>query len=748
MKVLFFILLAQTAFAFTRPVVEISRIHQAPQIEDFLDMDSDSERDLLKIEGFRQRERNDNKPSTRLTRVFLGYDDRNFYAVFQCFEKDRDKIRARMMNRGSNAIYNDDIVTVQLDTFNDQRRAYQFVSNPFGVQQDAVWFEDSATFDYSFDTVFKTKARITQDGYVVLFAIPFRSLRFSSDERQNWGILLTRYIPGIDEQTYWPQYSNKISGRLNQTAVLNGLRNISPGRNIQLLPYTAFRSFQALDLRNLSTPRIVEDPAENEVGIDGKFIARDSLVVDVTANPDFSHVESDEPQVTVNQRFEVLFPEKRPFFLENQSFFETPINLLFTRRIADPQWGTRLTGKIGNYSLGALLSDDESEGKSLPEDHPLSGERAYYGTIRVSRDLGHQSSIGLIYADSRFASSFNRAGGVDAHIKFSDQWVSTFQAVTTSTRNQDGTRSAGPGYRVNLRRNGRHFVYNFDYHDFSPGFVSRTGFVNRTDIRRFDQQAGYSFRPESNFLFAWTPHYDISYVYDHSGTLIDWFHNPWVSLDMAGQTFLGFGYTFLATRVKPDDFPVLTENLRISRHEWGVTFNTEALRRLSVASSLFVGRSVNFVPREDKPPAGADFLNAALTLSFRPTNSFTIDTAYILNRLTDPQTSFDIFNNHIIRTKWNYQINRELSIRVIVQYDTLLANTNFTRLQTVKNLNADLLVTYMVHPGTALFVGFNSNLQNLDPSLAMTGSGLLRTRNDFLNDGKQFFVKYSHLFRF
>ena len=150
--------------------------------------------------------------------------------------------------------------------------------------------------------------------------------------------------------------SSRIEGRLNQAATLRGLVNISPGRNIQLIPFGAFRSFRSLDTRDEDRPQFVRDRADFDGGLDAKLVFKDSLVVDVAVNPDFSQVESDEPQVTVNQRFEVFFPEKRPFFLENASFFETPINLLFTRRIADPQFGVRLTGKLGPYALGAFLN--------------------------------------------------------------------------------------------------------------------------------------------------------------------------------------------------------------------------------------------------------------------------------------------------------------------------------------------------------------------------------------------------------
>ena len=252
-------------------------------------------------------------------------------------------------------------VEVMLDTFHDHRRAYAFLSNALGVQADALWTEGQG-FDLSFDTVYSTEAKLTPEGFVVKFAIPFRSLRFASNDPQTWGILLNRDTKRNNEEAYWPQYSSRITGRLNQEGDATGLENISPGHNFQLIPYGIFRSFRQLDLRDLDHPTFSQRDAYGQIGLDAKAVVKDKFVLDATANPDFSQIESDDPQVTVNQRFEVQFPEKRPFFLENSYYFQTPIPLLFTRRIVDPQWGARLTGKDGPWAVGMLVADDASPG--------------------------------------------------------------------------------------------------------------------------------------------------------------------------------------------------------------------------------------------------------------------------------------------------------------------------------------------------------------------------------------------------
>src|SRR3954467_13100451 len=205
-------------------------------------------------------------------------------------------------------------------------------------------------------------------------------------------------------------------------------------RNIQVIPYGLLRGFRDIDQRDPANPFFESRKLQPEIGLDAKFILHDSFVMDATVNPDFSQNQSDQPQITVNQRFEVFFPEKRPFFLENSNYFDTPINLIFTRRIAQPQYGIRLTGKMGKYSIGTLVADDRSPGLLVPDNDRLATKRAYFGIARVSRDGGKDSTVGLMYTDREFDGSFNRVGGADATLRLSKTTVSRFQAVESSTR--------------------------------------------------------------------------------------------------------------------------------------------------------------------------------------------------------------------------------------------------------------------------------------------------------------------------
>ncbi|MGH9804948.1 MAG: DUF5916 domain-containing protein, partial [Candidatus Acidiferrales bacterium] len=559
------------------------RVERAPTLEDFAEMKPNDEMEgrLARVEGFVQRVPADGQPASERTVTYLGYDEKNLYVIFICFDQEPHKIRARLTAREQ--VGGDDLVELWLDTFADQRRSYIFTANPFGIQEDAL-FTEAQGYDPSFDTLWHSRGRLTDRGFVVWMAIPFKSLRFPGTPQQRWGMLLARKIRRANEISYWPPVSIRIQGFLNQSARLTGLDDISPGRNVQLIPYAAFRSFRALDTRDPARPRFERDRADGNAGLDAKFVLRDSFVVDVTLNPDFAQVESDEPQITVNQRFEVFFPEKRPFFLENASFFQTPIDLLFTRRIGDPQFGVRLTGKQGPWAVGAFLIDDEAPGRRLPPGDPLHGKRALFGIARVNRDIFRESTLGVIFTHREFDESYNRLGGVDGRFKLSRNWVASFQGVTSWTRELAGDPLAGPAYDFEIFRSGRSFSYRFEYNDRGRDFRTEPGFLLRSDIRRYSQFARYRFWPERGGVLNWGPRVNWTRVHDHSGTRLDWEVNAAVDAQFIGQTNLTLFYNAGAERLRAfsADFPGLTEPLDFARPGYGFVFASSFYRPVTV----------------------------------------------------------------------------------------------------------------------------------------------------------------------
>lgn len=747
------------AVAPPKTVLKIPKLSARPTLADFEGMVPANAlaRSMLRIDRFVQRDPVNGAPVSQRTEAYVGYDEKNLYFVFLCFDKNPSELRAHVNRRED--IQQDDQIGVFIDSFNDRKHSYTFFVNPVGVQQDGT-FTEGGEVDLSFDTLWYSSANITPQGYVAWLAIPFKSMRFPKTEGQRWGIFFERDIPRNNESAFYPHISNNQQGLLTQEAEMTGMEGISPGRNLQFIPYGSFRSFRGLDERDPAGARFSQRTAQFRAGLDSKVVVHDSLVLDVTANPDFAQVESDEPQTTVNQRFEVFFPEKRPFFQENAGYFETPINLVFTRRLIDPTFGVRLTGKVGPWAIGTLLADDRSPGKSVIESDPLSGHRAYFGIVRVSRDIGKNSRLGVIYTDrelntapgttcelDRCLIGSNRVGGIDGRIKFSEMWVATFQAIASSTKYSDGTRTAGPSYNVYVQRSSNKLEFNSLYQDTAPGFKTMTGFFRRPDVRRFSNYAQYRFRKDGKKLVWHGPSLFTVNLWDHSGLRLEYLAEGSYRFTLKRQTQFGGYGNVEHERLRPSDFPALPSNRDYAHYHGGWFFNSSPLKQFSFNVEMNWGKETNYSPKTGAPVLGkSNFVMAGVTT--RPLRGLTVENTYLLNRLRDNFTDANIFNAHIIRSKWNYQFNRELSLRVIGQYNSVLANQSLSQLQSDKNLNADVLVTYLLHPGTAVYVGYNSNLHNYDPSLLPTENGPLRTQNRFINDGRQIFIKVSYLFRY
>src|SRR5215472_1212397 len=640
-------------------------------------------RKMLEVEKFVQREPKDGGACSQHTEAYLGYTDKNFYAIFLAFDTEPSLMRAHMLRR--ELIDDDDQVGFFLDTFNDHRHSYMFFANPRGIQQDGLYTENGG-WDNSFDTVWRTETKISRQGYMVLFEIPFKSLRFHPSEEHTWGILLSRVIPRNSERSYYPENSSRSQGWLVHEGDISGFQEISPGRNLQFIPYTSLRAFRTLDGRDPNAPndRFTGKHLEPKAGLDSKVVIKDSLVLDATINPDFGQIESDDPQVTVNQRFEVFFPEKRPFFQENSNYFQTPINLLFTRRIIDPLYGVRLTGKIGPWAIGSLLANDQAPGKSVLESDPLHGNNAYFGIVRVNREIGKNNSIGFIYTDRELHTSantscaatpclvgFNRVGGFDTQIKIDQNWQMNAQAVTSETKFNDGTHESGPAYQLYVERTSRNLEFNTMYQDISPGFHTDLGFVNRTDFRRFSNFAGYTRHPEGKHLVAYGPRLFELTLWDHSGNFLNYVVNPNYEVDFQRNTYVGFFGQLEHERLRPSDFSALPQNRDYAHILYGPYAGTQYFKWLKVNAEVDIGTATNFVPRSG-PPVLANFVGIPLRATIRPLKGLTIENTYLLTRLLDQQSGLNIFNNHIIRSKWNYQFTKEFSLRLIGQYVTTI----------------------------------------------------------------------------
>jgi hypothetical protein len=718
------------------PVILVPRVLRPPRLDDFL---SENAREAeARITDFRQYEPGDGVPASRDSTAYLSYDEKNLYVIFVC-KDEPDKVRAHMARRED--IETDDKVVVNLDTFDDHRHAYSFFANPLGIQKDSFWTEGQGGDD-SWDTLWQSEGRLTPVGYVVWMAIPFKSLRFPRIPVQHWGIALGRAIRRNNEMSYWPFISQRTESFAQQFAALEALRQVSPGHNIQLIPYGVFTRARFLDV---AIPGF-RSRTDARAGLDAKIVIHDALTLDFALNPDFSQVESDEPQVTVNQRFEVFFPEKRPFFIENASYFKTPVNLFFSRRIADPQFGARLTGKVGPWAIGALAMDDRGPESLAESSEAKKGLRSGIGAGRVQRDFRNQSTVGLLFTSRDMGSSSNRVFSLDARVKLNSNWVFSGQLIRSDTHQLDGTNLAGPSYWAELSHTGRHLVYASRYLDHSPDFRADLGFIPRVDIRKAEQYARYYWKPERGRVAAVGPDITFSIDWDHRGLLQDWLVDASFGADFKGPTGLGCRHV---------NAYELFQGIGFRKHKTDCGVNTAWLKWLEIKAEYGWGSAINLFPGPGLRPFPAGETSAMFGFTWRPSPRFRIDQTYLYERLGTGKDSVPvrtpagaaIFNDHILRAKLNYQFTRELSLRAIVDYNAVLPNSDLIALERTKRLTGDLLVTYLVNPGTALFVGYADIHENLalEPAVPAT---LVRTTSPGRLAGRQFFVKFSYLRRF
>jgi Domain of unknown function (DUF5916)/Carbohydrate family 9 binding domain-like len=708
--------------------LHIARVTTAPVLDDYIKGAPPD--GAMPVTGFIQRNPDDGKPATSTTNAWLAYDATNLYVIFVC-QSSPGELRARYTKRDD--IFADDFVGVLLDTFDDHQHAFEFLTNPYGIQLDGINTEGQGD-DWNFDTYWKSEGRVTRDGYAVRMAIPFKSLRFTSMDMQTWGFAFVRNIPARSENAFWPSVTNRVSGFVPQFGQLDGFDNISPGRNIRLIPYVAGSSAHLLDQpagQSQDQAPLFRTNRDLRVGMDVKLVIRESLTLDATVNPDFSQVESDDPQVTVNQRFEVFFPEKRPFFLENASYFQTPENLFFSRRIADPLGGVRLTGRIGRWSIGLLAGADRDPGKRVDLADPRSGDYAPGGVVRIQRNIGKESTVGVFLSDYNFGASHNRVGSVDARWKIAKNWVATGQAIASATRYLDGTRSAGPAYLAFVNRNGLHFNYFGNYVDRNPGFHTDLGFVPRTDIRMTTQNANYNWRPKA------TPVADFGFSSFSNG---DWNRQ---NVFQDGDT----GATFFLNCRRATGFNInhiwayeLYQGIGFHKSATEMSFYSDRFKRVGINAFFGTGTGVNYSPAAGVYASLASNQYGNATITLRPNARLRIQQTYFYTRLAH------VFTNHIFRNTVNYQFTPALSLHAIIDYNAVLSNPAVASYDTSKKFTGDLLIAYLPYPGTAVYLGYTNGRENL--ALLGEPATLLRTSNPDLQTVAQVFVKVSYLFRF
>jgi hypothetical protein len=707
--------------------VTIPKVETAPALEDYL---PGGPRPGLRVTDFRQRQPKDLEPATQPTEAYLSYDAGHVYVGFVVTQPRAD-VRARLQKRED--IGADDLVGIYLDTFLDRQRAYFFLSTPVGIQADGILTETSGE-DYNFDTQWSSQGRLTDAGYVVLIAVPFKSLRFPVKAgSQEWGVTLIREYRKDSETDYWPGSTQRVNGFVAQFATADGIAGVAPGRNIQLIPYGTFTGARFLEDAGYARRN------EGRAGLDVKLVPRDAVALDFTVNPDFSQVESDEPQVTVNQRFEVFFPEKRPFFLENADFFSSWFTLFFSRRISDPQVGARMTGKFGQWSTGALVMDDRAPGRRVDDGDPASGSRAFNAVGSLRRDFANQSNIGLLATSHDFGASSNRVGSATTHLRLNKNWFVDGQVAGSHDVDLEGGTRNGAASFLGLIRNGRALNYYFSYMAVSPQFAVPLGFVPRTNIHDVGSFLSYRWHPKSGPIQSWGPNSYLAATWDYGGELQDWVVRFPVQFNFKRQTGVFYRHVLSSETVS---------GVVLDQREDLVQVNTSALRWLSVDANLAVGTRPNYGPAAGLAPFLGNYRDVALNVTIKPVSRLSLGETLLWNRLDGragtPAAGVGIFENRIIRSRANFQFTREWSLRAILDYDALDPNVDVIDRERSRHFGGDVLLTWLARPGTAFYIGYTDGYDDLraDPTRQFRPEGGLRST------GRQVFVKSSWLLRF
>ena len=387
----------------------------------------------VRLTGFSQYLPVDQRPAVEATEVRLFYTPQALYVGIVATASDPASVRATLSKRDN--IGNDDRVTVYLDTFNDRRRAFFFGANPLGVQVDGVRTEGAVSagnmfggsVDLNPDFRYDTKGRITPTGYIIEMRIPFKSLRFPSGA-QHWGVQVVRDIPSRGAQDTWTDARRGASSLLAQSGILDGIVNIERGVVTDIQP---FMTEAVTGRHDEGTGQFVRDNGTFDAGVNVR-LGFPSLALDGTINPDFSQVESDAGLVTVNERFTLFLPERRPFFLEGIELFATPNQLVYSRRIANPVAGAKLTGKFGRFGVAYLSALDDAQGKN-----------ALFNVARLRTDYGGNSVVALTLTDRRQGDNTNTVVAVDNRYVFRNMYYLETQVGQSLTSARSEERRVG-----------------------------------------------------------------------------------------------------------------------------------------------------------------------------------------------------------------------------------------------------------------------------------------------------------------
>lgn len=717
--------LAQTAARTRPPALTLGKLAAPPRIDGV--MSGDEWAGATKAELNFQIEPGDNIAASEKTEVFLAADRETLFIAFRAYDSDPSAIRARVSKRDD--INEDDLVVLMLDTFNDRQRAYRFTFNPLGIQQDGVFTGQGV--DESWDTQYESKGQLTKDGYIVEAAIPFKSIRFLAGKNAKWGLHLRRVIPRKAERTSWQPVLRDVGSLLLQMGELNGLEDIYSGRTLDVIPTVV----GSINSEREAIPAMPGQAQLNTVnkfdpGLTAIYSLTPNLTLAATINPDFSQVEADVPQINTNQRFALFYPERRPFFLEGLDVFD-PVpdrgfKLLNTRTIIDPDWGVKLTGKLGRNAVGVLVASDRAPGLQVARDDPHFGQNALFTVVRWQRSFGQDSAVGAFWTDRRFGNESNNVLAGETRLRLTKAANFGFQLVRTRMTDQQGRTVSDWAANTRFANFGRHWRIFLSDEYVGSDYSAQAGFIRRRGYHQQLADVGRVFwTKEGSKLNKWLVNV-WAYLYTQrskqpGGLAEVEFFDP--AIDFQFQRGIQLNYYHARTR---EGFA----GRELSYVYDHVDYKMFAFKKFTITGRADWGGGIFYDPRN--PQVGRR-LDWQADLGFRPNDKLNVSLLYLKSRLQNTATGARFFNQEILRNRTTYQFTPYHSFRGIFDYDTSL-----------RQFGASLLYAYAPRPNTTFFLGYNDLLFNAYDPLAQRRApdeGLLRQR-------RTLFFKLSYNFRF
>ncbi|UCG61418.1 MAG: carbohydrate binding family 9 domain-containing protein [Candidatus Zixiibacteriota bacterium] len=683
------------------------------------------------------------------TRALITYDSDKLYVAFVCYDNPKS-VRASHCERDRN--FSDDNVVLALDTYADAAWLYELVVNPYGVQGDLLWSR-SGDEDAGYDLIWESAGKITDSGYQVEMAVPFSSLRFPDKEEQVWMVDFWRNHPrDVLGQYSWAAYDRDEDCWPCQFGTVTGIRGVRSGKGIEIIP--AILGYQSGALEDPDNPgaTFVNDDPDGEISVTGKYAIASDMVAEISFNPDFSQVEADPDQIDVNTNFALFYSERRPFFQEGSDLFGTIFNTVYTRSINNPDFTAKFTARKERTSVAYLMAHDEDSPIILPFEESsniLLGGKSISNIFRVRRTFGENSHGGIVLTDRRFeGGGSGTLLGIDGKAYLSKKYSLAWQAIVTHSEEptdssltfdesypafhtmtfDDGRYTAGfngesfwghAGY-LDLARATRNNYVGLTYYEYSPTFRSYNGFEPSNNRRFVGSLARYYFWIDGDLFQRVITSAMAGRVWNFNGEVKD-----------------SYIYGSIESKLAIAQLNNHTQFGRMSQRWGGVDFDDlwEVHTCISAQPSELVGFSSGYTYRQtaalrEYPPVVGRETTVQASLDVKPARRLLIENTYTYLKSVDRDSERKLYEGFVIRSRWNLQLTKALSVRLVGQYNRF-----------GKTFDLDPLITYRLSPFSVFYAGSTYDYCTFDsPAVSGTDARTCMT-------SRQFFMKLQYLFQ-